>query len=177
MTARRSLARKLTILSLAFLSLWVAPVPTRISAAGTVRQCMNIQLNIQAVQESGAAGHLGVMYRIQNLWGGSCSLSGFPGVVLMDSRFVTLPTYVTWSSNLAGHHPVQVVDLAPHGVAYFALEWAEIPTGNQTCPAARYLLITAPNDKLPVVIYARYSTHPCGGRITASPVVASPLPI
>lgn len=141
--------------------------------------CQNFQLLVRPVRGSGAAGHFGVMYRIRNISIAGCMLSGFPGVVLLDSRFTTLRTHLTWSTELAGRHAVRIVHLAPNGTAYFVLYWAEIPTGNEPCHPARYLMITAPNDRLPIVTYAGngYSIHPCGGRITASPIEPAPFSI
>lgn len=67
MTGRRLPVRYLVALALVLIALWSVPVSTPGNAAA-IPSCMNIQLNIQAVRESGATGHLGVMYRIQNLW-------------------------------------------------------------------------------------------------------------
>lgn len=141
--------------------------------------CANFQLLIRPFRGSGAAGHYGEMYRIHNLSNASCSLSGFPGVVLLDAKFSTLPTHLTWSTTVAGNHPVRVVNLASGGNAYFLLYWADIPTGSESCPAARYLMITPPNDKLPNVTYAMKGSGitPCGGRMTASPVAPTPFVI
>jgi hypothetical protein len=139
--------------------------------------CANTQLVITARQSSGSAGHIGIMYRIHNQSNRTCTLHGFPGVVLLDKGFNTLPTHVTWATNLAGHHPVQLVALSPQGNAYFLLYWAEIPTGNEACPAARYLMVTAPNDRLPDVLYAArgFDITPCGGRLMATPVEPAPF--
>jgi hypothetical protein len=141
--------------------------------------CANIQLLIRPSIGSGAAGHYGEMYRIHNLWSRSCTLLGFPGVALLDSHFATLPTRVIRSTDLAGHHSVRLVRLPAHGNAYFVLEWATIPTGNEPCPSAPYVMITAPNDKLPVVTYSANggSIRPCGGRLTTSPVEPTPFSI
>lgn len=136
--------------------------------------CQNIQLLIRPFMGSGAAGHYGEVYRIQNISNRSCTLTGFPGVVLLDSRFNSLPTHVTWTTQIAGNHSVRLVQLPSHGSAYFLLFWADVPTGNESCPAAQYLMITAPNDRLPDVTFASPGTiMPCGGRISASPVVST----
>ena len=139
--------------------------------------CQNIQLLIRPVKGNAAAGHAGEEYSVHNISNGACTLRGFPGILLLDSRFVTLPTSLTWSSTLLGHHPVQTVQLGRGGSAYFALYWPTIPTGGEGCPTAPYLMITAPNNRLPVVTYSINGPgiRPCGGRITATPVVRSPL--
>jgi hypothetical protein len=50
-----------------------------------------------------------------------------------------------------------------------------LPTPGQKCPIAGYIMITAPNDRLPVVTYAGLGAgqggiDACGGNLTASPV-------
>lgn len=145
--------------------------------AATAPTCQNIQLLIRPLKGNGAAGHAGEEYSVHNMSNGACTLRGFPGLLLLDSRFVTLPTSLTRSSTLLGHHPVQTVQLGSGGTAYFALSWATIPTSGQGCPTAPYLMITPPNDRLPVVTFSTVGSgiHPCGGRITATPVVPSLL--
>ena len=140
-------------------------------------QCVNIQLLIRPAMGNGAAGHYAVMYRIHNLRNSGCSLLGFPGAGLLDAGFSTLPTHVIRTTNLFGPQPVRLVRLKPHGNAYFVLEWSTVPTGNEPCPDARYLMITAPNNTLPVVTYAAQgmSIHPCGGRLFTTPVEPKPL--
>lgn len=147
------------------------------AAPAAAPTCQNTQLLIRPYRGNGAAGHYGEEYSIHNMGGTACSLRGFPGVLLLDSRFVTLPTSLTWSNTLLGYHPVQTVRLGPGGNAYFALYWATIPTGGERCSTAPYLMITAPNNRLPVVTYAVYGPgiHPCGGRITSTPVVGKLL--
>lgn len=139
--------------------------------------CSNVQLLIHPVTSNGAAGHEGEMYRIYNRSSSSCTLAGFPGVALLGSSFQTLPTFGTRSTTLLGYHPIRLVHLASHRNAYFVLEWATIPTGNEACPNAPYLMIIPPNDRLPVVTYAtsRESIRPCGGRLTITPVEPTPF--
>ena len=138
---------------------------------------MNIQLLIRPVSGSGAAGHYGEMFRMNNISHSTCMLKGFPGLALLDAKFNTLPTHLTWSTTIAGNHPVTPVSLAPGHSAYFLLYWPEIPTGNEACPSAPYMMITPPNDRLPDVTYSstNIAIHPCGGRIATSPVVSTPF--
>jgi hypothetical protein len=74
---------------------------------------------------------------------------------------------------------VRLVTLAPRGLAYFVLYFPTIPTGSEPCPVAPYLMITPPNDRLPVVTYAGkgFPIRPCGGRLTATPIWSSFIPI
>jgi Protein of unknown function (DUF4232) len=131
--------------------------------------CGNYQLTIHKVRSSGAAGHMGRMFRIHNFLPRACALRGYPGAVLMDRNFYSLPTHVTRGlAFLAGKNaPVTVRLQGPHN-AYFVLEWARVPSPGQSCPNAPYMLLTPPNDHLPVATYAGIDA--CGGNITASPV-------
>ncbi len=112
-----------------------------VSARGTAAPsaaaggCQNYQLLIRPIQGSGAAGHYGVMYRIRNISNSGCTLSGFPGVQLLDTTFTTLPTHVTWSTNLAGHHAVTLVQLGPNGTAYFFCTGPRFRPGVKRAPA------------------------------------------
>lgn len=140
--------------------------------------CASSQLAIRPALGSGSAGHYGEMYRIHNRSNTRCTLVGFPGAALLDARFNTLPTRVIRSTTLLGFHPVRLVNLRPGGNAYFVFYWADIPTGNEACRAARYLMIIAPNDRLPIVTYAVNGGRPitpCGGRLTTTPVEPTPF--
>ena len=140
--------------------------------------CYNIQLNIRPGQSQGAAGHIAIIYRLHNMWGQSCTLFGYPGVLLLDRTFFTLPTHLhRGPGGIVGSFPPQLVRLGPHGNAYFTLGYSDVPVKNQPCPHAFYLMITPPNDFLPVVTYAMapgYGIVACSGNINVSPVTPRP---
>jgi hypothetical protein len=146
-------------------------------SAQSARTCQNIQLLIRAQASQGAAGTIGVLYRIHNLQSRSCTLSGDPGVQFLDPRFASLPTTVHRGGGDVGNVPVRTVTLRPYGNAYFALFYSDVPTANAPpCATAPYLMIFAPNTSLPVVTYAvpRGSIHECSGIIHVSPLTAQP---
>jgi hypothetical protein len=144
------------------------------SVAAAGGQCSNIGMNITPLRTSGAAGHIGEMFRIHKITGGSCTLRGYPGALLLDTSFVSMQTHVTRGfANLAGPNAPATVTLTPQHDAYFIVVWPQIPSPGETCPRARYVMFTAPNDFLPVVTYAGKrggGIGACGGNLTVSPV-------
>ena len=146
-------------------------------ASQAAPSCRNTQLTIRYKSSNGAAGHVGIIYRIHNLSAQACTLFGYPGVQLLDRQFLSLPTTVhRGTGDLVGPIPRQLVRVAAHGNAYFALGYSDVPVMNQPCKTAYYLMIFAPNDVLPVVTYAfgRGGITACAGSIYVSPVTARP---
>ncbi|GAC1469087.1 MAG: hypothetical protein NVS2B16_27570 [Chloroflexota bacterium] len=155
----------------------------RVGAAGVARSapaahtCHNTQLTIHTYTSQGAAGHIGLIYRIHNLSGRACTLIGYPGVQLLDGHFLSLPTTVRRTpGNLVGPIPSRLIHIGARGNAYFALGFSDVPVNNQPCRTAYYLMIFAPNDFLPVVTRASGSggMTACTGNINVSPVTAHP---
>jgi hypothetical protein len=145
--------------------------------AQTVRTCQNIQLHVQPQTSQGAAGTIAIIYRLHNLFGGACTLDGYPGIQLLDRNFLSLPT----RTHRGGRGPVvpqRTVRLPGHGNAYFALFYSDVPTAGQPpCATARYVMVIAPNTFLPVVTYATTrggSIHECSGNVWVTPVTARP---
>ena len=52
--------------------------------------------------------------------------------------------------------------------------YADVPTGNEGCPAVGYYLVTPPNETTSAVVPANGAT-PCGGRISFTPMMVTPL--
>lgn len=139
--------------------------------------CQNIQLLIRPHSSNGAAGHIGLIYRIHNLSRRDCFLEGYPGVQLLDRHFVSMPTTVTRGGSFIRTIPKRGVRLPAGGNAYFTLLYSDVPTGNGPCRTARNLMIFAPNDFLPVVTYAAPNgggITACNGVINVSPVTSRP---
>jgi len=139
----------------------------------TAPGCRNTQLTIRYQSSNGAAGHIAIIYRIHNLSAQACRLFGYPGVQLLDRQFLSLPTTVhRGAGSLVGPIAKQLVRVAAHGNAYFALGYSDVPVMNQPCKTAYYLMVFAPNDVLPVVTYAfgHAGIIACTGNIFVSPV-------
>jgi hypothetical protein len=143
------------------------------------KTCQNTQLAVALQSSSGAAGTITAIYKLTNHSGTACSLYGYPGVLLLSKDFTSLPTTVQRG---AGHNvgsiPKQTVQLAPNGNAYFAMGYSDVQVGSKPCQAkAPYLMVFAPNNKLPIVGYAGPnggSNYSCTGAITVSPVTSTP---
>lgn len=146
----------------------VAEAGNLVGPQQSVQRCPNTQLLIRSVQGQGAAGHIGIIYRIHNLAAGACTLQGYPGAELLDRQFHSQPTIVRRGHGyiIAGSPSQPQVTLDSSHDAYFGLEYSDVPSGNGPCPRSPYLMITPPNDKLPVVTYAS-SGHGSVGAITA----------
>jgi hypothetical protein len=130
---------------------------------------------MKPIASNGAMGHISEMFRIHDLLPGSCSLYGYPGAMLLDKTFYSLPTHVTRGPYPEGGPGPALVTLSRRHDAYFVLGWEHFPTPGQKCPIARYVMIWAPNDRLPVVVNAgtpsgQGGIMACGGNLTASPV-------
>ncbi|HZS94799.1 MAG TPA: DUF4232 domain-containing protein [Chloroflexota bacterium] len=147
--------------------------------AAAAGRCANIQIHITPLRGSAGAGHVGVEYRMHNMWGSACTLQGYPGAELLGARFHTLPTHLHRGLGyLVGAQPVRLVTLPGHGNAYFILEWDQIRTQNQPCQIARYFMVIPPNDNMPVVTYAAPNAgfiRACSGNVTVSPVSGHPI--
>jgi hypothetical protein len=147
--------------------------PTQAASSAAPPRCSNVQLLIRPYKSlGGAAGHLGLWYRLHNLFPGSCSLQGYPGAVLLDRNFHSLLTTVQRAHGyiVAGSPPVRQVTLDQQHDAYFALEYSDVPVGNLPCQSAPYMMVTPPNDLLPNVTYSGLGGPPCAGKLVVSPV-------
>ena len=145
--------------------------------AAAVGACQNFQLHITPLKDDAGMGHVGEMYRIHNVSSTPCTLAGYPGAVLLDRNFASLPTHVTRGLGyLVGKRPIVNVTLQGGHDGYFVAEWDHDPTPGQQCPTAPYIMITAPNDRLPVVTYGSGvggGVDACGGKLTVTPVAAT----
>ncbi|HLJ66730.1 MAG TPA: DUF4232 domain-containing protein [Chloroflexota bacterium] len=146
------------------------------SAQQTLPRCQNIQLAITPYSSNGAAGHVGVIYRIHRTWGSTCFLKGFPGMELLDRNFGSLPNPVHWGGGVVvgNQTPRRVVLDATHD-AYFAAGYGDVPVTGGTCGQAYYVMIIPPYDYLPDVTYIasnRGRLEVCGA-FNASPVQAT----
>ena len=137
--------------------------------------CEPSSLSLTTVGSDGAMGHIAIEFRFHNRSTHSCTLYGFPGAQLFDSRHHPLHTHVIrGADNLTSGRPRRLVRLIPGGQAYFILEAAHIPTGNESCPTAHYLVVTPPGDYRSLVVTGTFShITACGGRLTVSPVEPS----
>lgn len=124
---------------------------------------------------SGAAGHVGGTFTFRNISSSTCTLFGYPGMLMLNSSGAAIHTEVVRGSSVVvpAISPTTVT-LHPSRPASFFFGYADVPTGSQTCPASTRVEITPPNAFGHLIIAANLS--PCGGVITVSPVVAGAHP-
>lgn len=155
----------------------VSPVEAARSAQAPAT-CQNVQLAIRAQSSNAAAGTVAIIYRIHNMWPRSCTLSGYPGIQLLDRNFMSLPTTTHRGGGFVGNIPRRTVLVSPYGTVYFALFYSDVPVANKPpCARAYYVMIIPPNDFLPVVTYAFTgggSITECSGTVHVSPVTSRP---
>ncbi len=111
---------------------------------------------------------------LRNITATPCTLSGYPGLLLLDAAGSALPTTVVrkGSFSFTAMSPT-TVSLSPGTSVYFNIGYSDVPVGGQTsCPSSAKLEITPPNAFDHLTIPA--TLGPCGGgSMTVSPVFAS----
>lgn len=139
--------------------------------------CQPNQLTLTIQTSQGAAGHIAQQDMFTNKSNTKCTLYGYPGAVMLDSQQKPLATKANWQTTgfSYSNQQKQLVTLNPGGVAYFIVEWSDVPVGSETsCPTAAYLSVTPPNDFS--VITAADSINACnGGTLGISPVEANKI--
>jgi len=180
--------RRVVPLTMIVLVAWIAlvlPADRPLHVTGAIaaqpaqaaQSCRNIQLSLSTQGSQGAAGTIVVIYRFHNLFAQACALYGYPGVQLLDRRFLTLHTVVHRGLPVGRAIPKRLVHVAAHGNAFFTLLYNDVPVNSRPCETASYLMVFPPNAFLPVVAYAaprRGSITPCTGNLYVSPVTAHP---
>lgn len=151
--------------------------PTSTTAAGTTT-CLASQLAIAPQQGSGAAGTIMLTVQMSNTSSTTCSLYGYPGMQLLDAQGSPIPTEVVRGGLDPGApapalQPPGQVTLSPGQASAFALQYEDVPVGNETtCPTSAKAEITPPNDTTPAVV--TLAIAPCGGgTVHVSPVYAA----
>lgn len=137
--------------------------------------CLATQLSLQPHQGGGAAGTISLTVSMTNTSSTTCTLEGYPGMQLLSAQGTPIPTTVVRGGlagdlSAEGAKPPSLVTLSPGQVATFALQYEDVPVGNETtCPTSAKAEITPPNDTAPAVVALVVS--PCnGGTVHVSPV-------
>lgn len=170
-----------SVATVMILAAWGASRPITANArasAANPSTCSNMQLAVRSNGSNGAAGTIAVIYRLHNLRDQPCTLSGYPGVLLLDRNFHTLPNRERRGGvSIFRSIEPRLVTLAAFGNAYFVLSYNDVPVANRPCPTTRYLMIIPPNDFLPLVTYALsrgQGLTACSTYIYVSPVSQNP---
>lgn len=123
---------------------------------------------------SGAAGTIETTVGLRNASTTTCTLGGYPGLLLLNAAGSALPTTVVRKGAFAftAMSPTTVT-LSPGASVYFNIGYSDVPVGGETsCPTSAKLEITPPNAFDHLIIVATLA--PCGGgSMTVSPVFSS----
>ena len=148
---------------------------TTTSTTAVTTTCQPSQLHIVLTGYQGAAGTIEVTFSLTNTSTSLCTMSGYPGMVLLNAQGKAQPTVVTRGGGLAFENlPVTAVSLAAGQVAYFNLGYNDVNSGASGCSSASQVGITPPNDTLYSVVPLSPQIDACGGgALRVSPVFAS----
>jgi hypothetical protein len=147
----------------------------------TSHRCTSAQLRVKLGRAGVALGHFGQVVSFKNASRATCTLSGYPGLRMLNAVGHPIRTQVL--HGIAYTVPSvreRVVTLAPGGAASFDLGYDD-GTGyaNERCPTSSRVEITPPNAHTPITITWRIQPYGGGsiahlrcGQITVSPVFA-----
>jgi membrane-bound inhibitor of C-type lysozyme len=157
-------------------------VPSQAAPGGVLPSappCKGPQLRLSSEGGDAGMGNRVANIGVQNIGAATCSLTGYPGIVLQDRQGRNLTTVRSEQSPgsyfTQGQAPAPVT-LAPQARAAFELAWSVIPNegaGEKTCPSASRIRFTPPGDTSPVSLNMSFT--PCGSRVRVSPI--RPLPV
>jgi hypothetical protein len=115
---------------------------------------------------------------MKNLSSKTCSISGYPGILLVGAGGVSLPTNVVRGGpppfpTPAANRPPTAQKVAPGKSVSFDLSYGDVPVGTETsCPTSTEVEVTPPDDDEYGVVTLQIA--PCGGgTIHVSPVYAT----
>jgi hypothetical protein len=133
--------------------------------SSAVTRCTGAQLSLKRVSDDAGAGQRGVLFAFTNTSSAPCTLSGYPGFVLLNRA--GLPLRGAHVGHDAG--PAQVVKLSPGGKAWFEITYSACGVGGTgRCPVSAKVRITAPGTRRAFVL--REQLDPYRGRVNVTPV-------
>ncbi|MGH9047961.1 MAG: DUF4232 domain-containing protein, partial [Acidimicrobiales bacterium] len=151
-----------------------APRPsTTTTRATSVRNCQPSDLKIDVSGSGGAAGTIELTFSLVNSGSVSCTMEGYPGMLLLDAKGAPLPTTVVRGGSLSFDDlAVTSVSLAPGESSFFNAGYSDV-SGTGTCSVASQVEITPPNDTAHAVLPVTGLDACENGMLTVSPVFAS----
>lgn len=145
-----------------------APATTTTKPASTV--CQVAQLTVAVSGSSGAAGSIYSTYSLTNSSSSTCTLYGYPGMLLLSGSGQALPTNVVRTSQWEG---IQItpatVSLAPGQAAWFNTLTSDVTQATTTCSQATQVEVTPPTNTAHAVVQNRMRVCD-NGRISVSAV-------
>src|SRR5579862_2745452 len=179
-----SLLRRVLLASIGVVALLVADAAAQAQIrTGTLarHRCFSSQLAAKLGPAGVALGHAGQVVRFKNISRTICTLSGYPGLQMLNAAGHPIRTQVL--HGIAYTVPSvreRVVTLAPGAAASFDLGYDD-GTGyaNERCPTSSRVQITPPHAHRPITISWRIQPYGGGsiahlrcGQITVSAVFA-----
>ncbi len=143
----------------------LAAITPASASASAPHRCYSSQLAVTPGQAQGAAGSVGQTVQLRNLAHVTCTLEGYPGMLLLNGAGHALPTVVHRGASVTvSARAVSLVTLAPGQSAAFDIGYASATGyGNKRCPTSTRVEITPPNDFAPLTI--NWRLQPFGGTI------------
>jgi len=124
------------------------------STSSTVPGCKGSLLSVARGRSSGAASTIGLGFVVTNGGARTCTLEGYPTIVLVPASGNVHPVFTETGS-------VAPVHLAAGGKAGFLLEYSDLPVdGQTTCPSVVAVDVTLPRPGGTSKVAATFS--PCG---------------
>lgn len=143
------------------------PAPSQVGATlPAAAPCRAAQLRLSSEDGDAGAGNRSSLIGVTNAGAAPCSVSGHPGVSLLDAQGRALTT-IQSEQTPATSTPVT---LAPNGKGYFDIAWNVVPNegnGERVCPTAATVRVIVAGD--PVALSLPLTLTPCGGRIRVNP--------
>lgn len=147
--------------------------PTSTSSTSPVLPCQDPAMT--AILGSGAgsyAGRLVYVVPMTNTGTQSCTLDGYPTVTLMVGTSPITTNQTDGNDGIAEvSNTPTLVTVAPGASASFVLQWSDVPTDNDSCPASNWLQIQLPQQTVGILVDSGTITA-CGGDIYTSPLQA-----
>lgn len=147
---------------------------TTTTSPAALATCLPTQLHIAVAGSEGAAGTTEISFSLTDSSAVSCTMYGYPGMLLLSAGGAGLPTVVTRGGGLSFENiaPTNVV-LNPGQAAFFNLGYNDVTQGTTSCSSAPQVEITPPNDTSYSVVPVP-QINACGnGALNVSAVFAS----
>jgi hypothetical protein len=139
------------------------PASSSSSTPATTTACPVSALSAKLVGTEGGAGVIEMTVALQNAGTTTCTLQGYPGLLLIGSGGTQLATHVSDGGPLAFESVAPtLVSLAAGQSAYFNIGVSDVPSSSEPdCPSATSLQVIPPGDANHLLVPVQ--VQPCGG--------------
>ncbi|MGH9044928.1 MAG: DUF4232 domain-containing protein [Acidimicrobiales bacterium] len=141
--------------------------------ASTTTTCQPSYLDTNVSGSGGAAGTIELTFTMTDVTSLSCTMQGYPGMLLLGANGAALPTTVVRGGALSFDNlEVTLVTLRLDESAYFNVAFSDV-AGTGTCSTASQVEITPPNDTEHAVVPVANLAACNNGLLAVSPVFSS----